>query len=71
MAQARTRCIGMDVHQDAIAVAYRAQDHGAEGTYRGAMGTRLCDIEHLVRTMPAQAPPLLFGYAAGPCGSWL
>jgi hypothetical protein len=30
MSQSRPRCIGLDVHTDAIAVAYVAQDHGAE-----------------------------------------
>ena len=35
MSQSRTLFIGMDVHKDAIAVAYVAQDHGAEVTYLG------------------------------------
>ena len=30
MSQASTLCIGMDVPKEAIAVAYVAQDHGAE-----------------------------------------
>ena len=30
MSQSRTLFIGMDVHKDTIAVAYVAQDHGAE-----------------------------------------
>ena len=30
MSQSRTLFIGMDVHKDSIAVAYVAQDHGAE-----------------------------------------
>jgi hypothetical protein len=29
MSQSRTLYIGMDVHKDAIAVAYVAQEHGA------------------------------------------
>ena len=32
MAQSSTLCIGMDVHKDAIAMAYAAQDPGAEVT---------------------------------------
>jgi len=61
----------MDVHKDAIAVAYVAQDHGAEVTYLGAMGTRQCDLDQLVHQMPSKAPHLSFVYEAGPCGYWL
>ena len=71
MSQSRTRCIGMDVHTDAIAVAYVAHDHGAEVTSLGSIGTRQCDIDHLIRTMPSKATHLLCVSEAGPCGSWL
>jgi transposase len=71
MSQSRTLFIGMDGHKDAMAVAYVAQDHGAEVTYRGAIGTRQCAIAQLIRNMPSQATHLLCVYAAGPCGSWL
>jgi hypothetical protein len=40
MSQSSTLVIGMDVHKDSIAVAYVAQDHGAEVMYRGAIGIR-------------------------------
>ena len=71
MSQSHTRFIGMDVHKDAIAVAYVAQDHGAEVTYLGTIGTRQCDIDHLIRTMPSKATHPIFVSEAGPCGSWL
>jgi transposase len=71
MSQSSTLFIGMDVHKDAIAVAYVAQDHGAEVIYLGSIGPRQCDIDQLIRTMPSQATQLIFVYAAGPCGSWL
>src|SRR5262245_13688648 len=71
MAQSRTLFIGMDVHKESIAVAYVAQDHGAEVTSLGALGTRLSDIDQLVRKMQSKATHLIFVYAAGPCGSWL
>jgi transposase len=71
MAQARTLFIGMDVHKETIAVAYIAQDHGAEVTYLGTIGTRQCDIDQLVRKMQAKAKHLIFVYEAGPCGYWL
>jgi hypothetical protein len=71
MAQSSTLCIGMDVHQETIAVADVAHDHGAEVTYLGTMGTRQCDLDQLVRQMPSKATPLGFVDEAGPCGSWL
>jgi transposase len=63
--------IGLDVHKEAIAVAYVAQDQGAEVTYLGTIGTRQGDIDHLVRKLQSKAKPLVFVYEAGPCGYWL
>ena len=61
MSQSRTLFIGMDVHKDSMAVAYVAQDHGAEVTSLGASGTRQCDIDQLIRKMPSKAKHLIFG----------
>ena len=66
-----TRFIGMDVHQDSIAVAYVAQEHGAEVISLGTIGTRQCDIDQLIRKMPSKAKPPVLVYEAGPCGDWL
>src|ERR671925_1147497 len=71
MSQSSTLFIGMDVHKETIAVAYIAQEHGAEVTYLGTIGTRQCDIDHLVRKMQSKAKHLIFVYEAGPCGYWL
>jgi transposase len=71
MRQSSTLYIGMDVHKDSIAVAYVAQEHGAEVTYLGTIGTRQCDIDHLIRKMQSKAQHLIFVYEAGPCGYWL
>ena len=71
MAQSSTLFIGMDVHKDAIAVAYVAQDHGAEVIYLGTIGTRHSDPDTLIRKMQSKAPHLIFVYEAGPCGYWL
>jgi transposase len=71
MSHSSTLFIGMDVHKDTIAVAYVAQEHGAEVTSLGTIGTRPCDIDQLIRKMPLQAKHLVLVYAAGPCGSWL
>jgi transposase len=71
MPQSSTLYIGMDVHKESIAVAYVAQDHGAEVTYLGPIGTRQADIDHLVRKLQSKANHLVFVYEAGPCGYWL
>jgi transposase len=71
MSQSSTLFIGIDVHKDSMAVAYVAQDHGAEVTYLGTIGTRQGDIDPLIRKMPSKATHLIFVYEAGPCGSWL
>jgi transposase len=71
MSQSRPLFIGMDVHKDTIAVAYVAQEHGAEVTHLGTIGTRQCDIDQLVRKMQSKAKHLIFVYEAGPCGYWL
>ena len=60
MSQSRTLFIGMDVHKDTIAVASVAQEHGAEVTYLGTIGTRQCDIDQLIRTMHSKATHLVF-----------
>src|SRR5215510_266730 len=70
MSQSSTLFIGMDVHKDSIAAAYVAQDHGAEVTYLGTIGTRQGDIDHLIRKMQSKAKHLIFVYEAGPCGYW-
>jgi hypothetical protein len=71
MAQSSTLFIGMDVHKETMAVAYIAQDHGAEVTSLDTIGTPQCDIDHLVRKRQAKAKHLIFVYEAGPCGDWL
>src|SRR5262245_3132010 len=71
MSQPTTLYIGMDVHKDAIVVAYVAQDHGAEVTYLGTIGTCQCDIANLSRKIHSKAKHLVFVYEAGPCGYWL
>jgi hypothetical protein len=60
MSQSSTLYIGMDVHTDAIAVAYVAQDHRAEVTSLGTMGTRQCDLDDLARQLQSKAQPLVF-----------
>ena len=49
MTQSTTLYIGMDGHKESIAVAYVAQDHGAEVPSLGSIGTRQGDIDPLHR----------------------
>ena len=62
MTHTNTLDSGLDVHKASIAVAYGAPDHGAEVTSLGTIGTRQCDIDHLIRKMPSKAPPLIVVY---------
>jgi hypothetical protein len=61
MPQSRTRAVGLDGHQEPIAVAYVAQAHEAEGGSRGSIGTRQCDIDTLSRRLQATRPAPRFG----------
>ena len=71
MTPSSTLYVGLDIHQEAIAVAYIAQAHGAEVSSLGSLGTRQCDIDHRLRTRQSTAQPLVLVYEAGPCGYWL
>jgi transposase len=71
MSQSSTLYVGLDVHKESIAVAYIAQEHGAEVSSLGTIGTRQCDIDNLIRKMQSKAKHLVFVYEAGPCGYWL
>jgi hypothetical protein len=51
MCQSRTLSVGMDGHQDSMAVAYVAKDHGAEVVSLGTIGTRPCDIDTRIRRL--------------------
>jgi transposase len=61
----------LDVHKETIAVAYVAEERGAEVVSLGTIGTRQCDIEKLIGHLQAKGQALHFAYEAGPCGYWL
>jgi transposase len=71
MSQSTTLFGGMDVHKETIAVAYVAQEHAADVTYLGTIGTRQCAMDQRIRKRPSKAQHLLCIYEAGPCGYWL
>ena len=56
----------MDVHQDSIAVASGAEDHPPDVVFLGAMGTRPCDIDPLIRRLQSKRQHLVFVYEACP-----
>jgi transposase len=68
MGEDTTLFVGLDVHKDSIAVAYAAEERGAEVVFLGQIGTRQCDLDKLVRRLRSKAARLVFAYEAGPCG---
>jgi transposase len=71
MRNGSTLYVGLDVHKDSIAVAYASDDGATAPVHVGAIGTRQCDIDALVRKLQSKSPQLVFIYEAGPCGYWL
>jgi hypothetical protein len=71
MHQSRTLYVGMDVHQESIAVAYVATDPDAEVSSLETLGTRQCDIDTRMRKLHSKAKHLVFVSEASPCGYWL
>jgi hypothetical protein len=61
----KTLFVGLDVHKDAIAVAYAPEERGAEVVSLGSVGTRQCDIDTLIRKLHAKGATLVFVYEAG------
>src|SRR5438552_11269889 len=71
MRHGSTLYVGLDVPKDSIAVAYASTDGPTDPVHVGAIGTRQCDIDALVRKMQSKSAQLVFIYEAGPCGYWL
>src|SRR5262249_28038275 len=51
--------------------AYATEDRATAPVHVGAIGTRQCDIDALVRRLHSKSAHLVFVYEAGPCGYWL
>jgi hypothetical protein len=65
----KTLYVGLDVHKDAIAVAYAPEDRGAEVVSLGTIGTRQSDIDKLIRKPNRRAPRLSSSTRRGPAGT--
>ena len=66
-----TLSVGLDVHKDSITVVDAAEERGAEVGSLGAIGSRPCDIDKLIRQRQAKGSRLVVVSQAGPCGYWL
>jgi len=60
MHPSRTLDLGLDVHKESLAAAYVAKAYDAEVISLGALGTRPCDIDQLIRKLQAKRPQLVF-----------
>jgi transposase len=68
MSQPTTLFVGLDVHKDSISVAHAAARESDPPSFVGAIGTRQCDVDKLIRRLQSKAERLVFAYEAGPCG---
>ena len=67
----KTLDVGLDVHQESLAVADAPEERGAEVVSLGSIGTRQCDIDARIRKLQSKGVTPGFVYEAGPCGYWL
>lgn len=70
MHQSNTLYVGLDVHQESIAVAYVAAAHPAEVVSLGHIDTRQGASDPLSRQLQSKCAQLILVDAAGPCGYW-
>ena len=68
MTQSSTLSVGMDVPNDALAVASIAPAPHAAVVALDTIGTRQCAIDTLLRRLQAQSTSLVCVDEAGPCG---
>jgi hypothetical protein len=69
MGHTSTVFVGLAVHQETIAVAYGAEERGAEVTSLGTSGARQCDIAKVIRKLPAKGKTCTWCTKRGPVGT--
>ena len=67
MSQSTPLFVGLDVHNDSIAVAHAGGD-AAPPVFVGEIGSRQADIDQLLRRLQGKAATLQVAYEAGPTG---
>jgi transposase len=68
MAQSTPLFVGLDVHNDSIAVAHATGDSAAPPVFVGAIGSRQADLDQLLRRPHGKAAALTVACEAGPSG---
>jgi hypothetical protein len=68
MAKSTPLYVGLDVHEDSIAVAHATGASAAPPVFVGEIGTRQADLDKVIRRLQGKAPELRFAYEAGPSG---
>jgi transposase len=68
MAQPTPFFVGLDVHEDSIAVAHPTGHSTDPPVFVGAIGPRQADLHKLIRRLQAKTPALVSAYRTGPCG---
>ena len=68
MAQSTPLFVGLDVHNDSIAVAHAAGGSAEPPVFVGAIGPRQADLDQLLRRLQGKTHTLAFAYEAGPSG---
>jgi transposase len=56
----KTLYVGLDVHKESIAGAYAFEERGTEVVSLGAIGTRQCDIDKLIRKLQSKGATPVF-----------
>ena len=60
--------VGLDVHNESIAVAHAPGGRADPPVFVRAIGSRQADIDQLIRRLRGKIADLTFAYEAGPSG---
>ena len=60
MSDSNTIFVGLDQHKESIAVAYVGADRSLEPNYLGPIGTRLSEVDAMIRRLQSKGKKLVF-----------